>query len=659
MCGIAGFYDYGHHINPDHMVPLLTHMTRLMIRRGPDGSGVFACRESGVALGHRRLAVVDLTEAGHQPMTSSCGRFVLTYNGEVFNGDDIRQQLAGRSITFRGHSDTETIVEAIAAWGVLGATEKLIGMFAFAVWDKEKRSLSLVRDRLGIKPLYTAHTPKGFVFGSEMAPLYAHPAIDPDLDPMAVASFLRFGYVGAPQSIDRTIRKQKPGTIQTIDSMGRMRLETYWSVDDMGAQTKEKADEWALSDGETIDQVHDLLIDAVKRRMVADVPLGAFLSGGIDSSLVVALMQKLGDRPVKTFSIGFNEAGFDESPHARAIANHLGTEHHEWIMTADEAQDVVKKLPSLYDEPFADSSQIPTYLVSQFARRHVTVSLSGDGGDELFGGYNRYLLASSLWGKISKIPMALRPMTSACLKKLPTAVLNALSSRIPGCPPQLGNKFLKLADVLAASDENAFYHGLVSQNDQDWVPSLGLSRPRLDRGLDDFSGSLLRRMQLCDLATYLPDDILTKVDRASMAVSLEARVPLLDHRLVELAFSLPDHFKVRRGQTKWLLRQILYQYVPRKLIDRPKMGFGIPLADWLRGGLKSWAEGLIYDRCMDIPYLDMPAIRQTFDRHQKGQIKADYALWCALMFLSWRHHQKHNVGRFDPKNAEGERQNHA
>lgn len=645
MCGIAGFYDYGRRLNPSLLAPIVRHMTQTIRHRGPDGSGFFIDAEPGIALGHRRLAVVDLTDAGHQPMTSACGRFVLTYNGEIFNGPDIRSELGYRSIHFRGHSDTEVIVEAIAAWGVLKTTKKLIGMFAFALWDKETRTLTLVRDRLGIKPLYVAPITGGVIFGSELKAIYAHPSFKSDIDPLAVRSFLRFGYIGAPNTIDKGAEKQKPGTIVTVSASGQIDTETFWSGPDMDKTTSNAASHFSLSDDGAIENLHTLLKDAIGRRMEADVPLGAFLSGGIDSSLVVALMQKLGDRPVQTFSIGFQEAGFDESPHARAVAHHLGTDHREWIITPTEAQDVVKRLPTLYDEPFADSSQIPTYLVSEFARRHVTVSLSGDGGDELFGGYNRYLLAGSIWDRIGRIPLSMRSGMAALLKRMPVSMLNTLSHRYPALPPQLGSKFLKLSDILKSSNENEFYHGIVSQNDRDWTCGGILGAPSLSHDLHQFSGSFLRKMQLCDLMTYLPDDILTKVDRASMAVGLEARVPLLDHRLVEFAFGLPDHLKVRGGETKWILRQVLYQYVPRSLIDRPKMGFGIPLSNWLCGGLKSWADGYIYDGIYP-DYLDMTQVRAAWENHQKGTIKADNAVWCVLMFLAWYHQYKQNPWQF-------------
>lgn len=653
MCGIAGFWDAGHRFGLENGAEVLRRMTLAIDYRGPDDAGYFQQAEAGIALGHRRLSIVDLSPEGHQPMESASGRYVMVFNGEVYNHNRLRPELHKAGASFRGHSDTEVMLAAIEHWGLEAALARFIGMFAFALWDRQTQTLTLVRDRLGIKPLYFGWVGATFVFGSELKALTAMPSFANPVNRDALTLQLRHNYIPAPHSIYRNIYKLMPGTLLCVDQALAQtpmdvdtlvaRAQVYWS-----ARTVAEAgvgNRLELVDDEAVGELDRLLRDAVALRMEADVPLGAFLSGGVDSSLVVALMQAQSARPVKTFSIGFHEAEYDEAQHAKAVASHLGTDHHELYVTAQDALDVVPQLPAMFDEPFSDSSQIPTYLVSHMARQQVTVSLSGDGGDELFGGYTRYFLGEKLWRSSNHLPWPLRRGMAAALRATPRLWARLMQLGMPLLPSSLRvknpvDKIDRLANLLSTPSLDALYTGLVSHWDKpaslvlgnDGEPLTALTDPRRHARLRD----AVERMMFTDLVSYLPDDILTKVDRASMAVSLEARVPLLDHRVVELAWRLPMRQKVRNGQGKWLLRQVLDQYVPRALIERPKQGFGVPIEHWLRGPLREWAEALLDEgRLREEGYFDPVPIRRMWAGHLSGRVKEHYPLWDVLMFQAW------------------------
>jgi asparagine synthase (glutamine-hydrolysing) len=641
MCGVAGLWDRRAATAPEALATAARGMTDTLLHRGPDAGDVWCDAEAGIALGHRRLSIIDLSPAGAQPMVSSCGRFVLSYNGEVYNAEDLRPDLIGAGRTFRGHSDTEIIVEGLAVWGVEATIAKLIGMFAMAIWDRRDRVLHLVRDRLGIKPMYWASAGGLFLFGSELKALRAHKGWQPELDRDAVSSYLRFAYVPGPATIYRGVRKLPPGTILTLRAGPKPEpeIEAYWTLEAV-ARTGQ-ARRFAGTEAEAIDALDTLLGDAVRRRMVADVPLGAFLSGGIDSSTVVALMQKHSTRPVRSFSIGFREAAYNEAQHAAAVARHLGTDHTELYVEPAHALDVIPRLPELYDEPFGDPSEIPTFLVSEMTRRHVTVALSGDGGDELFAGYERYFRAQSVLRRLFWLPKPARAAAGAALGALPPAAWSGIERLVPSRlrPPQLGDKARKLARVLAG--DSADFYRLVASHwaDPDAVVQGGAEPPHrhLDPRLVDLVPDPVERMQFIDTVTYLPDDILTKVDRASMAVSLEARVPILDHRVVAFSWSLPAPLKARDGGGKWLLRRVLDRYVPRHLVERPKMGFGVPIDVWLRGPLRDWAEALLAERRLAVEGVFDPApIRAKWQGHVSGARNDQYPLWNVLMFQAWK-----------------------
>jgi asparagine synthase (glutamine-hydrolysing) len=639
MCGISGFLNTASSHCAERLEALAIAMAASLAHRGPDDQGVWSDAEAGIGLSQRRLSIVDLSPAGHQPMISADGRFAVVYNGEVYSFREIRADLEGRGHVFRGHSDTEVILEAIAVFGIEATVKRLIGMFAIALWDRKERTLTLIRDRLGIKPLYWAKFGGLFLFGSELKALRAHPEWTARIDRPAVAAFLRHSYVPAPHSIYEGVHKLEPGTILTLPWGGEPRIAKYWDARQVALSGI--ANPLRDSDGDLTDQLEKLLVDAVGRRMIADVPLGAFLSGGVDSSMVVALMRAANAGKVKTFTIGFETAGFDEAPHAAAIARHLGTEHTELTVTARQGLDVVPRLAEWYDEPFADSSQIPTYLVSEMTRRHVTVALSGDGGDELFAGYNRYQMATQFWRAMSLMPGPVRKGTAAALTGVSADQWSRWLAFLPDRirPAHIGDKLHKVASVLKVDDRNALYRRIVSF----WEPTdlmPGTNEPRgvlWDASVADQFPNLLDRMQFLDLVTYLPDDILTKVDRASMAVGLEARVPLLDHRVVEFAWRLPREAKLRGGVSKWLLKQVLYRHVPPALIDRPKMGFGIPLAEWLRGPLRDWAEALLDEQnLLESGLLDAKLVRQYWTEHLRGSRNWQHLLWMVLMLQAWR-----------------------
>lgn len=638
MCGIAGFIDPHLTSNDAEIARRARAMGTAIAHRGPDASGIWTDDAFGLALSHRRLSIIDLSEAGAQPMVSADGRWVICYNGEIYNSNDIRRDPGLASVAWRGHSDTETIVESVARRGLNVTLDDLNGMFAIALWDRREQALHLVRDRLGIKPLFAAQFGDRIFFASELKSFHAARAFALEINPSSVTSFLRFGYVPAPHSIYRGVRKLMPGEHATFSVRGDCSSRRYWSAADVALRGIESPFE--ISDEEATAQLSSLLADAVSRQMLADVPLGAFLSGGIDSSAVAGLMVHAGRGPVRTFSIGFPEFGFDESKDAAAVARHLGTQHTELVVTASDALGVVPQLAEMYDEPFADSSQIPTHLVSKLTREHVTVALSGDGGDELFGGYNRYRLAEGMSQRLSLIPMGARRLAAGALHAIPMAWVDGIASLAPRgmLPSQAADKLRKFANVMTLDSEGV-YRRLVSQcEDPSSLSPMADEHPLTpwSTGAVGALPTFLDRMQLLDTITYLPDDILQKVDRASMAVALEARPPLLDHRVVEFAWHLPRRFKIRGGETKWLLRRVAEQMVPKQLLDRPKMGFGIPLAEWLRGPLRDWAEDLLDPQRLGAGCIDVSAARRLWMDHLTGRRNWAYALWTVLMFEAWR-----------------------
>jgi asparagine synthase (glutamine-hydrolysing) len=647
MCGLVGILTGGDPTN----LTCISAMTDKIVSRGPDDQGHWVDETAGIALGHRRLSIVDLSSAGHQPMRSESGRFVISFNGEIYNHMTLRDELekSQQVSTWHGHSDTETLLAAIETWGLEQTLRRSTGMFAIALWDRQERVLSLARDRLGEKPLYCGWQQGTFLFGSELKALKPHPAFIGDIDRGAMTLQLRHNYIPAPFSIYKGIGKLPPGTILRLDASAIVRkddIETatpYWSLTDAVAHGQ--ADPYTGTDAEAIEALDQLLRNTIAQQMMADVPLGAFLSGGIDSSTVVSLMQAQSSRPVKTFSIGFNEAGYNEAVYAKEVAQHLRTEHTELYVSPQQAMDVIPRLPTLYDEPFSDSSQIPTFLVSEMTRQHVTVSLSGDAGDELFGGYNRYLLANNLWGKVSRVPPWVRAWGTSMLTALPPDQWNKLLGPFQRLMPikwrlsNLGDKIHKGAGVLRNSSLEMLYNDLISHWTNPSSLVIGGNEPNtLISDPDPFFSSLggIERMMALDTLTYLPDDILCKVDRAAMGVSLETRVPFLDHRLVDFAWRLPMNMKIRDGQGKWILRQVLYKYVPKELIERPKMGFGVPIDSWLRGPLRDWAESLLDEsRLRQEGFFNPAPIRQKWMEHLSGKRNWQYHLWDVLMFQAW------------------------
>ena len=641
MCGLTGFLTAGGGAE----AAVAARMNDALAHRGPDDADVWCDAEAGIALAHRRLSILDLSPEGHQPMRSAGGRYVLAFNGEIYNFRRLRAELEQRGHRFRGHSDTEVLLAGVEEWGVPGTVARAAGMFAFALWDRERRELTLGRDRLGEKPLYVARMGGTLLFASELKALRRHPAWRGEVDRDALALYLRFGYVPAPYSIHRGVEKLRPGTLRTIRVDGNTLSETtteYWSP--VAARTAALADPLPDDDGACEDALDAVLREVVGEQMVADVPLGAFLSGGVDSSTVVGVMQALSARPVRSFTIGFREDGFDEAVHARAVAGHLGTEHTELYVTPAEAQAVIPRLATIYDEPFGDSSQIPTLLVAQLARRHVTVSLSGDGGDELFAGYGRYQDLERAWAKVARVPRALRPAVSRVTGPIPAALVHraATGAGVIHLAPRLGHRVERLSRMMAAPSVERLYEQLMSQ----W-----LSPHALVVGARDLptvystplapGASRVERAMLADLASYLPDDILVKVDRATMAVSLESRAPFLDHRVAELAWRIPMRQKLRGGRGKDVLRRVLDRYVPRAMIERPKQGFGVPVGAWVRGPLRDWAEALLAPERLAADGLLRPApIRRRWAEHLAGHQDWGDLLWSVLMLQAWREAQQ-------------------
>jgi asparagine synthase (glutamine-hydrolysing) len=699
MCGFVGFFTR----QSESLEVLVNRMANTISHRGPDDAGIWVDAQAGVALGFRRLSIIDLSSAGHQPMASRGGRFVITFNGEIYNHKDLRSELhsAGAAPAWRGQSDTETLLAGFEHWGIEATLRKTVGMFAIALWDVQQRTLHLARDRFGEKPLYYGWVGSGsgrsFVFGSELKALRAFPGFTNPVCREALAQYMRFMYVPAPRSIYQSVYKLEPGCVLTMNTssllmrgsvdLGELNYRLRVNVGEEFKMTRW----WSLADvvqtgtfkpftdeGEAVELLEQRLTDAVRMQSMADVPLGAFLSGGVDSSTIVALMQQQASRPVKTFTVGFEEAGFDESPHARAVAQHLGTDHTELFVMASEAQAVIAQLPSIYDEPFADSSQIPTHLVCRAARQQVTVALSGDAGDELFGGYNRYFWGPRIWAKLAWLPYTLRQALGAAIGAVPVAGWDALIRPVNALLPNgkgivhSGDKAHKLAARLAnVRNLDDLYLSLVSEWENPALVVRGgdtislfpcmretknpgaldpLNKPKVVGKEDSHSERSVaiydftvpenldpvERMMYQDSMTYLPDDILCKVDRAAMANSLETRVPFLDHRVAELAWQLPLSMKIRGGQGKWALRQVLYKHVPREMIDRPKAGFGIPVGQWLRGPLRLWAESLLDEnRLQKEGYFYSAPIRQKWAEHLAGQRDHTASLWAVLMFQAW------------------------
>ncbi|MDQ3041746.1 MAG: asparagine synthase (glutamine-hydrolyzing) [Acidobacteriota bacterium] len=636
MCGITGFIDFNRQAKREFLLGTVEKMATTLHHRGPDSAGAWADEACGVALGFRRLAILDLSAEGEQPMRSMDGRFTIVFNGEIYNFLELRGELEKLGHRFRGHSDTEVTLAAFVEWGIEATVKKLNGMFAIAVWDANAEELTLIRDRIGKKPLYYGAFGDTFVFGSELKSLRAHADFRGEIDRESLALYFKFGYVPGSRSIFQNVKKLAPAHFVKIRAARKEVGEqsAYWSLREAAIDGSENP--LAGSDDEILAEFETLLRDAVKRRMLADVPLGAFLSGGIDSSTVVALMQAQSAKPVKTFTIGFHEAEYNEAEHARRIAEHLQTEHHELYVTSREALDVIPKLPAMYDEPFADSSALPTFLVSQLARQTVTVSLSGDGGDELFGGYGRYFLAARLWEKVKLLPRHLRkPAASAIAFAGSSASKFSQSQAGRGRQSGAAQKLAMLSDYMQADDADTLYANLISlwQTPPIIESKLNGAAKNFDfAGLENFS----ERMMLRDALTYLPDDILVKVDRASMSVSLEARAPILDYRVVEFAWRVPMRLKIRDGQGKFLLRELLNKYVPRKITERPKMGFDVPVAVWLRGELRDWAESLIdATRLKREGFLDVNAVQEKWQEHLSGTRNHQHALWAVLMFQAW------------------------
>ncbi len=643
MCGITGFISLT--MRADEGAQVLRKMSHTLEHRGPDGFGTWADESRGVYLGHQRLAIIDLSSAGHQPMTAPSGRFVIVFNGEIYNHLDLRKKL--NKGTWVGHSDTETLLACIDAWGIVKTLEQCVGMFAIALWDKHRGVLTLIRDRIGEKPLYYGWQKGTFLFGSELKALRTHPSFESNINRESIALQFRHCYIPAPLSIYQGIYKLPAGTYLEIeygaDDKTASKPVAYWSFESIAHQGQSCL--FTGNDSTATDALESKLRAAVARQMVGDVPLGAFLSGGIDSSAVVALMQEQSSAPVNTFSIGFEDAAYNEATHANLVARHLGTNHHELYVTSQAALDVIPKLSSIYDEPFSDSSQIPTFLVSAMARERVKVSLSGDGGDELFGGYNRYLWTSAIWQRLRRYPPWLKEAVGAGLQKISPRHWSALINKVEFLLPNRlrfrhpGDKLHRFAEIMRCASPQEIYIKLISHWDH--ANASVLRSAESESNLNTATSwpsqkHFVHQMMVLDSTTYLCDDILVKLDRAAMANGLETRTPFLDHQLVEFAWTLPLHMKIRNGTSKWLLREVLYRHVPKNLIDRPKMGFGIPLDIWLKGPLREWAENLLDPtRLKNEGFLNSAHIRDRWEEHIHNKKNWQYQIWNVLMFQSW------------------------
>lgn len=647
MCGIAGFWKHDN-FSKETAQAVAKRMADCLVHRGPDDAGVWVDEDSGIALAHRRLSILELSPAGRQPMISASGRYAIIFNGEIYNHLEMRRELAdsGNTERWRGHSDTETLLAGFEAWGMEETLKRSVGMFAIALWDRNEKTLTLARDRMGEKPLYYGFQKGSLIFSSELKALRRHPDFVGEIDRDVICLYLRHCYIPAPYSIYKGIFKLPPGHYISFkaarghDALRLARPEAYWRLADVAANGIARP--FAGDEEDAMSELEGRLKRAIKLQMVADVSLGVFLSGGIDSSTVVALMQAQSSRPVRTFSVGFKEMGYNEAEYAKAVAEHLGTDHTEQYVSPAEAMQVIPKLGSIYDEPFADSSQIPTFLISQMARKYVKVSLSGDAGDELFCGYNRYALAD-MWKKVSIVPFALRKSAGRLIKAVAPSTWDRVfmyAGKFFTLPSNMSEKLEKLSVRMENVDGiGSLYYSLVSEvadpnrividakEPGTWLTEIGLKERFADPKV---------QMMYMDSMTYLPDDILVKVDRAAMFNSLETRIPFLDHRIIDLVWSLPLSMKMRNGQTKWVLRQVLYKYVPKPLIERPKMGFGVPIGTWMRGQLKDWAESLLDEsRLRREGLFDVQFIRTRWKEHLSGKRNWQHFLWTVLMFQEW------------------------
>lgn len=632
MCGITGFWDLRQRASVEQMSYITTKMSDTIQHRGPDDHGLWVNQQSGIGLGHRRLSILDLSEEGHQPMQSESRRYVIVFNGEIYNHKEIRVQLEQQRLAprWRGHSDTEIMLAAFEAWGIEQALKKFVGMFAIALWDTKMQILHLIRDRIGEKPLYYGWADKHLLFGSELKSLKAHYAWNQEIDKNSVDMMMRFNSIPTPYTIYKDVFKLEPGNIFTIKADGTTNLTSYWSLADIIANPTRKRDYKNTADA--INDLESVLSAAVKLQMVADVPVGAFLSGGIDSSAVVALMQLHSTSPVRTFTIGFESKHYNEAAYAKQIANHLRTDHTELYLTPSDMRAVIPNLAKFYDEPFADSSQVPTYIVSRLTKTKVKVSLSGDGGDEVFGGYNRYTMVPAIWKKVSFLPLNVRRKIARSIHAISPNVWNKMFFTRKNA----GDKLHKLANILDSSSQHEIYQRLISH----WY-----GRDQLVPGAEELINTkkeelseinFIEAMMYMDTLRYLPDDILVKVDRAAMAVSLETRMPFLDHRVVEFGWSLPLNMKIKNGNKKWLLQQMLQKYVPKSMIERPKMGFGVPIDQWLRGPLKEWASDLLSEGSLSKHgLLSTSRISEKWKEHLSGTRNWQHHLWDVLMFQSW------------------------
>ncbi len=644
MCGITGFWDTTLKLDAQSLQNVARQMTDTLVLRGPDDEGQWVDESRGIALGHRRLAILDLSPEGHQPMVSVDSRYIIVFNGEIYNFLEIRKQLEQRGYKFRGHSDTEVMLASFCEWGLEKSIKSFNGMFAFALWDRQEKVLHLGRDRFGEKPLYYGWFGSTFLFSSELKALKAYPNFSANVNRGSLTALLRYKYIPAPHTIYENIYQLLPGTFLTIDGeKSSLNPITYWSARE--AAEHGAANRFAESENEAVEQLEQLLKESVALRMISDVPLGAFLSGGIDSSTIVALMQAQSEKPIKTFAIGFAEDEYNESQYAKAVAKHLGTDHTELNVTAQDAFDLIPKIPSLYDEPFADCSQIPTFLLAQMTREKVTVSLSGDGGDELFAGYDRYYDATNIWGKTSSLPNPMRQLVSQGLNIFSPQIWNKILAPIAASLPASltestpGEQLQKISEIFKFQNMEAIYLFLLSSFKD--APSFVVGGEDLSDAINNQNlwsqlSDGIERLMYLDTVSYLPDDILVKVDRASMGVSLESRIPLLDPQIYNFAWSLPMSMKFKNGKRKHILREVLYKYIPSELIDRPKMGFGIPIQSWLRGPLRDWAEDLLAEnRLQQEGFLEPKLIRKVWQEHLNEEGDRGYALWNVLMFQAW------------------------
>lgn len=647
MCGFVGIMTRNKSLLDYNFI---NNMTNSIDHRGPDDSGFWSNKTAGISLGHRRLAILDLTSAGHQPMHSPSKRYVLVFNGEIYNHGEIRSQLGRHS--WIGTSDTETLLTAIERWGIRKTIELCVGMFAFAIWDNSEEELILGRDRMGEKPIYYGWQNNGknscFLFSSELKALKNHPSFMPKVDRKALSLFIQYSYVPTPHSIYQDVFKLKPGHLLRVSLSKRSPvIEQYWSFIKIAKSSI--TSKFYETENNVVNKLESLLKSVIKQKMVADVPVGAFLSGGVDSSIITAIMQSQSNTPINTFTVGFSEEIYNEAMYAKTIANHLGTKHTELYITPQQALEVIPNLPSLYCEPFADSSQIPTFLVSKLAKEKVTVAVTGDAGDELFGGYNRYTLTKEFWGKISNSPFWARSLIASTMSSLSPNAWNIIANSINSIIPKSlrlnnpGEKIHKAAKVMTNKEFDDFYLSLVTHcKPKEIVIGNYEENPVLNYKKSDFKlFDDVEKMMMIDTMTYLPDDILVKVDRASMAVSLESRIPFLDHRIVDFAWRIPQSMKINNNKSKWILRQILQKYVPQNLIERPKMGFSVPIDSWLRGPLRDWAESLLDEnRLKHDGFFHPEPIRSKWQEHLSGRKNWQHFLWNVLMFQSWLNTQE-------------------